>query len=197
MRCKTCNGEGIMLERTQGKTEKRQTGEGILIEEHISFLPTACDCCGGWADNCENCRAGRRVINWIDPKEYENAFADWLYNTALPAVRSGKPDHFSLIDASLPEEQVKAMFDFLNQVTAKQRGEIRKTLEELIPGELSPVTVARRARLSMIQLLYDRGYLYKQEAWKQLDGNLSPDNPDTYFDDSNLLQLKENEDEKE
>jgi hypothetical protein len=38
----------------------------IGTEAEIEMEPVACDCCGGYFDDCENCRAGRRVVEWVD-----------------------------------------------------------------------------------------------------------------------------------
>lgn len=74
---------------------------------------------------------------------------------------------------------------------------VRKHLEECIPGNIhKDVTVlARRARLAMVQNLYDKGQITKAEALRQLNSRLSPRKPDTHFDDRDFLQLKENSDD--
>ena len=71
------------------------------------------------------------------------------------------------------------------------RIQVRPELEELIPGsKRDAYIVARRARLAMTQNMYDRGKINLKQALTILDGNLSPDKPETYYDDRNLLQRR-------
>lgn len=85
-------------------------------------------------------------------------------------------------------EQVKTIKGILAKMN---RNDERVKLEILIPGKRNDVVViARRARLTMVQLMYDRKVLGIKEAFEALDGNLSPKNPDTYFDDSGLLTIR-------
>jgi hypothetical protein len=56
MQCKICK-KGLVLK----KLEHTKNGKVTIILE-----PVSCDCCGGFFENCENCEAGRRVVEWID-----------------------------------------------------------------------------------------------------------------------------------
>lgn len=190
--CKTCDARGLMLETT----EYRQVGNGILTEgTEIAMVPVACNCCGGWADDCENCREGRRVINWVSREDYDQVMLKWLEEEALPQIVSADSvDYMTAVVGTA--EQVETMQSFLNRILRQYSDteKVRKELQDLIPGDINdPVIIARRARLAMIQLLYDRGHLEKREAWYQLSIRLTPNDPDTLFDDSDLLQLKESD----
>lgn len=61
MNCKTCDDKGLVL-----KTLAHRQKDGSVT---IALEPVACDCCGGWSvdgKDCENCKQGRRVIEWLD-----------------------------------------------------------------------------------------------------------------------------------
>ena len=60
MKCKTCNDEGLVLS---------MVANDDIHPEAIVMIPVACDCCGGWSVDgmdCENCKAGYKVIEWKD-----------------------------------------------------------------------------------------------------------------------------------
>jgi hypothetical protein len=62
MECKTCE-KGLVLEIL----EKDVILPGLEdLGPTIKMDAVACDCCGGFYENCENCEAGKRVILWID-----------------------------------------------------------------------------------------------------------------------------------
>lgn len=81
----------------------------------------------------------------------------------------------------------------LENISKSQRARISVDIKILIPGDAKKdvIVLARRTRLLMVQLFYDKGKLTLEEAYAQLDGNLSPDKPETYYDDSGLLHIKE------
>jgi hypothetical protein len=57
MKCKTCQDKGMML-------KSKQVSEHEIVMEVVG-----CDCCGGWSVDgydCENCKQGRRVIEWLE-----------------------------------------------------------------------------------------------------------------------------------
>jgi len=56
MICKNCD-DGLVLRTLAHRKDGDVT---------ITLDPVACDCCGGFFEHCENCEAGRRVIEWID-----------------------------------------------------------------------------------------------------------------------------------
>jgi hypothetical protein len=73
MKCKNCN-EGLQL-KTLAHRLPNTNGEAFLIME-----PVACDCCGGYFEDCENCKAGCKVIEWVSDEEYPAALEK--YNKA-------------------------------------------------------------------------------------------------------------------
>lgn len=56
MQCKICE-KGLILKTLAHRKNDEVT---IMLE------PVACDCCGGFFENCENCKSGRQVVEWID-----------------------------------------------------------------------------------------------------------------------------------
>jgi hypothetical protein len=58
MKCKVC--ENGLVFKTHAH-RNFSTGEVTLTLD-----PEACDCCGGFCEECENCNAGKRVIDWVD-----------------------------------------------------------------------------------------------------------------------------------
>ena len=58
MKCKTCD-KGLML----------QMAESAAVVT-ITLSPVACDCCGGYFEDCENCKAGHKVIDWVSEEDY-------------------------------------------------------------------------------------------------------------------------------
>lgn len=59
MPCATCHGMGYLL-------------KVVTIDNVTQVTPVACDCCGGYPDDCQNCEAGQRVIEWVDAIEEAN-----------------------------------------------------------------------------------------------------------------------------
>jgi len=53
MKCKNCD-KGLVLEIS------------VNTETDVVMEPVACDCCGGYYEQCDNCDAGKRVIEWVD-----------------------------------------------------------------------------------------------------------------------------------
>jgi hypothetical protein len=68
MNCETCDDKGLML-----KTLAHRQPDGSVT---LSLEPVACDCCGGWSadgKDCENCKAGLQVVEWVSNEEYPAA----------------------------------------------------------------------------------------------------------------------------
>jgi hypothetical protein len=193
-RCKTCGeGKGLVF----SKREARQVGEGNVISEEVILVPVACDCCGGWYEHCQNCEFGYRYFNWVSTDDYENVITQWLEVTVLDLIKDGVTlDYYTVYGEGSNPESVEDMYNFLKTMSFQSKQKIRKDIKVLIPGNhrKDVIVLARRTRLIMIQLLYDKGHLDLEEAKIQLNGRLSPDKPETHFDDSKLLQLKENDD---
>lgn len=183
-----------------GVREQRVIGSNILVEEEVILIPVACDCCGGWADHCENCESGYRKNNWVSAEDYGQVITNWLETTVLDLMHDSVPlDYYTVYGENSNPESVNDMYNFLKTMSFQNKQKIRKDIAKLIPGNhrKDVVVLARRTRLIMVQLLYDKGHLTLEEARIQLDSRLSPDSPDTYYDDSKLLQLKENDDGEE
>lgn len=194
MQCKTCGtGHGLML----SKREIRVIGDGNMLDENVvAFIPSICDCCGGWWKDCENCASGERKIDWIEPDEYDVIMNTWMDDNFHTIVLSTL---WLDIAQSTGVSGTEDFMNYLKRMIKKQTPAIKAQIEELIPGDAKKdvVVLARRTRLAMVQLHYNLGKIDEAEARQILNGRLSPDKPKTYFDDSDLLQVKENDNESQ
>ena len=96
-------------------------------------------------------------------------------------------------------QQVKTIQAVLSKMNRRDE---KVKLETLIPGSKRDVIVlARRSRLEMVQIMYNRNVLDLKGALQALKGNLTQNNDDTFYDDSKLLTIrpedKENNDANE
>ena len=74
MKCKNCNG-GLVLKISE-ETIPPNVAEKYLSDAVVKMNAVACDCCGGYFEDCENCEAGRRVIEWVDDLPNNRVQAD-------------------------------------------------------------------------------------------------------------------------
>jgi len=100
-------------------------------------------------------------------------------------------DNEEKLNTKKMRKEASKIKNVLDRLTAQQE---RASVEDLIPGSNRNVKIlARRSRLTMVQLMYDRGVLNVQLAWEALDAELSSGKPETYVDDSELLALHPND----
>lgn len=65
MQCKNCT-KGQVLRKVE-RTLDEETLKKLGLEGPVIGLDAAsCDCCGGYYEDCENCAAGKRIIQWVD-----------------------------------------------------------------------------------------------------------------------------------
>ena len=64
MKCKNCNS-GLVLKISEEMIPP-DVAEKYMSDAAVKLNAVACDCCGGYFEDCENCKVGRQVIEWVD-----------------------------------------------------------------------------------------------------------------------------------
>jgi len=185
MKCRTCDGKGLMLQKT---FHMEHIGVDVRMSG-VHLETVVCNCCGGYADDCLTCRTGVE-INWVDEVNYAQALDS--YTDEISAFFQEHTEVEWLRTPSMEAGEVEYMMRELKKLLRPGR----RDPQELIPGNPKKdiVVLARQSRLTMMQLLYDKGRITEEEARNHLNGNLSIEDDTTYYNDSALLQTKEIDD---